>query len=70
MRGKETIKSVIGDIPGIGKMRERELLKQFGSVEGIRKASLNELAKAPKMNEKLAQKVFAFFRERVHKDLS
>ncbi|MGQ9646178.1 MAG: excinuclease ABC subunit UvrC [Thermodesulfobacteriota bacterium] len=64
MRGRETIKSVIGDIPGVGKIREKQLLKHFGSVEGIKKASLDELAKAPKMNEKLAQKVFAFTRER------
>jgi len=63
MRSKETIKSVIGDIPGIGKVRERELLKHFGSVEGIKKASLYDLAKAPKMNEKMAKKVYDFFRE-------
>jgi excinuclease ABC subunit C len=62
MRSKETIKSVIGDIPGIGRVKKRELLKHFGSVEGIKKASLYDLAKAPKMNEKTAQKVYAFFR--------
>ena len=63
MRSKETIKSVIGNIGGIGKVRERELLKHFGSVEGIKKAGLADLGKAPKMDEKLAQKVYAFFRE-------
>jgi excinuclease ABC subunit C len=63
MRSKETIKSVIGDIPGIGKVRERDLLKHFGSVEGIKKASLYDLEKAPKMDEKLAQKVYLFFRK-------
>ncbi|HJX59668.1 MAG TPA: excinuclease ABC subunit UvrC [Thermodesulfobacteriota bacterium] len=63
MRSKETIKSVIGDIPGIGKVRKRELLKHFGSVEGVKKASLDDLARAPKMDEKLAKKVYAFFRK-------
>ena len=63
MRSKETIKSVIGDIAGIGKVRERGLLKHFGSVGGIKKASLDDLAKAPKMDEKLAKKVYAFFRK-------
>jgi excinuclease ABC subunit C len=63
MRSKETIKSVIGNIGGIGKVRERELLKHFGSVEGIKKAGLADLTKVPKMDEKLAQKVYAFFRE-------
>jgi excinuclease ABC subunit C len=63
MRSKETIKSVIADIPGIGKVRERELLKYFDSVEGIKKASLDDLARAPKMDEKMAKKVYAFFRK-------
>jgi excinuclease ABC subunit C len=63
MRSKETIKSVIGDIPGIGKVKKRELLKYFGSVEEIRKASLEALIKVPKMDEKLAKKVYAFFKE-------
>jgi excinuclease ABC subunit C len=62
MRSKETIKSVIGDIPGIGKVKKRELLKHFGSVEGIKKASLDDLARAPKMSRKLARKVSLFFR--------
>ena len=65
MRSRETIKSVIGDIPGIGKVRQGELLKYFGSVEKIIKASLYTLAEAPKMNEKLAQKVYSFFRKSI-----
>jgi excinuclease ABC subunit C len=63
IRSKETIKSAIADIPGIGKVRERELLKRFGSVEGIKKASLYDLAETPRMNEKLAPKVYFFFRK-------
>ena len=61
MRGREIIKSVIGEIPGIGRIRQKELLKYFGSVEKIRGASPEALAKAPKMNEKLAQKIYTFF---------
>jgi excinuclease ABC subunit C len=65
MRSKETIKSVIGEIPGIGEVRQRELLKYFGSPEEIKKASLETLAKAPKIDEKLAQKVYLFFRKKI-----
>jgi len=61
VRGREIIKSVIREIPGIGRIRQKELLKYFGSVEKIRGASLEALAKAPRMNEKLAQKIYAFF---------
>ena len=63
IRGKETIKSELEEIPGIGRVRQRELLKHFGSVEEVSKASLSDLARAPKMNEKLAEKIYFFFRE-------
>jgi len=62
MRSKETVKSVLREIPGIGKARQRELLKHFGSVEAIKQASLERLRAAPKMDKKLALKVYAFFR--------
>jgi len=61
VRSKETIKSKLGEIPGIGRVRQKELLRYFGSAEKIMRASLEDLAKAPKMNETLAQKVYSFF---------
>ena len=61
LRGKETVKSELEDISGIGKKRERELLRFFGSVEKIREATIEELTKAPKMNLKSAQTVYTFF---------
>jgi len=61
VRTKEMIKSELGEIPGIGTVRQKDLLKHFGSVEKIKEASLEALAKAPKMNEKLARAVYLFF---------
>jgi len=61
LMGNETVKSELGDIPGIGKMRERELLKHFGSVQKIKEATVEELTKAPRMNLKIAQRVYDFF---------
>jgi excinuclease ABC subunit C len=61
VRGREMIKSVIGEIPGIGRVRQKELLKYFGSTEKIMKASPEALAKAPKMNERLSRAVYFFF---------
>ena len=62
VRKRETIKSVLGEIPGVGKIRQKELLKFFGSVEGIREATEEELARTPKMNRKSAEIVYHFFR--------
>jgi excinuclease ABC subunit C len=62
LRGRETIKSVITEIPGIGRVRQKQLLKYFGSVGKIMEASPEALAKAPKMNERLARDVYTFFK--------
>jgi excinuclease ABC subunit C len=64
VRGRETVKSEIGEIPGIGAIRQRELLRFFGTVEKIKQASEEELAKAPKMNSKSAQRVYEFYHNR------
>ncbi len=61
VRSRETIKSELGEIPGIGQIRQKELLKYFGTVEKIKEAGEEELANAPKMNRKSAQRVYRFY---------
>ena len=61
MRSRGTIKSELGEIPGIGAVRQKELLKFFGSLEKVKEASAEELAKVPKMNRKAAKKIYIFF---------
>jgi excinuclease ABC subunit C len=61
VRSKETIKSELGEIPGVGTVRQNELLKFFGSVEKIKEATVEELIQAPKMNRKSAQILYSFF---------
>ncbi len=63
VRTRQTIKSVLREIPGIGKARQKELLKFFGSIEKIKEATEEELAKAPKMNRTIAPIVHQFFRK-------
>lgn len=63
VRIRETIKSVLREIPGIGELRQKELLRYFGSVEKIKEATEEELAKAPKMNRTVAPIVYQFFRK-------
>jgi excinuclease ABC subunit C len=61
MRSRETIKSELEEIPGIGAVRQRELLIFFGSVERVKETTVKELAEAPKMNLKSAQILYNFF---------
>ncbi len=63
LRDKSLIQSVLDDITGIGKKRKSELLKHFGSIEKIRKASIDELKDVEGMNEKIANIVYEFFRK-------
>lgn len=43
-RAQRTLRSELDDIPGIGPARRRKLLSRFGSLRGVRGASLEELA--------------------------
>ncbi len=54
---REAFASALDSVPGIGAKRKRALLRQFGSVQAIREASLEELATARGMNKSLAQKI-------------
>ena len=45
-RSKETLQSALHAIPGVGALTARRLLAQFGSVDGVRAASLETLAAA------------------------
>jgi len=57
LRQKESIASVLDSVPGIGPKRKKALLKKFGSVRGIREASIDELSRVPGVTGNLAEKV-------------
>lgn len=60
-RSKNTLRSELDAIAGIGRIRRQQLLKHFGSVRAVRQATLDDLVKAPGMNRKAAQAVAAHF---------
>lgn len=64
LRDKKVFKSVLDDIKGVGPKRKLELLKALGSVENIRKASLEELRAVKGMNNISAESVYNYFRQR------
>jgi len=57
VRKRETFASALDAVPGIGPKRKRTLLRQFGSLQGIREASEQELAAAKGMTRSSARKV-------------
>lgn len=60
-RDKNRRHSTLEDIPGIGPTRRRELIRQFGGLQEIKKASVLELSKVPGISENLAQQIFDLF---------
>lgn len=55
------IKSVLDQIPGIGKVKKKALLKTFGSTAVIAKQSVQQLQECPGLSAKEAQTIFDFF---------
>ncbi|MBK3867369.1 excinuclease ABC subunit UvrC [Pseudomonas stutzeri] len=58
-RGKTRRTSTLEDVPGIGPKRRRELLRHFGGLQELCRASLDEIAKAPGISKKLAESIYA-----------
>jgi excinuclease ABC subunit C len=61
LRTKRTIQSVLDAIPGVGPSIRTELLKTLGSARRVREASVAELAAVPKVNPRLAQRIYEHF---------
>ena len=57
LREKETTKSALDEISGIGEVKKKALLKKFGSIKKIANAEIEELTKIKGINENLAKKI-------------
>ncbi|MCA0353493.1 MAG: excinuclease ABC subunit UvrC [Chloroflexi bacterium] len=57
LRTKGMLRSTMEDIPGIGPKRKKALINAFGSLDGIRNASIEELAAVPGMTRKAAEEI-------------
>ncbi len=55
IRDKEIKKSKLDDIKGIGEKKKQELLKKYGSIDNIKKASIEELILIKGINQKIAE---------------
>jgi excinuclease ABC subunit C len=57
IRDKRMNGSALEEIPGVGPRRKRLLLRTFGSLEAIRRATVEDIAAVPTMTRTLAEKV-------------
>jgi len=63
-RKKDIREAGLQEIPGIGPTRKRALLRHFGTLKAIERASLPDLALVPGINAETARKIYEFFHER------
>ena len=61
LRSKNIQASSLDDIAGIGKKRKINLLKEFGTVDNIKNATVEDLAKIKGMNQKTAENVYNYY---------
>ena len=62
-RKKDIREAGLQEIPGIGPTRKRALLRHFGTVKAIERASLPDLAQVPGISAETARKIYEFFHE-------
>ena len=57
-RARARRESLLEEIPGLGPRRRRELLKAFGGLQGVRQASVEDLARVRGISRQLAEDIF------------
>ena len=57
VRGKSQTASALDSIAGVGPKRKKALLRKFGSLKGVRSATLEEIASTPGFTRPLAERV-------------
>ena len=61
LRSKNISESSLDDIAGIGQKRKMNILKEFGTIDNVKNASIEELAKIEGMNKKTAENVYNYY---------
>jgi excinuclease ABC subunit C len=64
LRGKRGLQTILDEIPGIGEVKKKALLRHFGGLAQIQEASLEALRGVESLNAKDAQTVYDFFHHR------
>jgi excinuclease ABC subunit C len=62
-RRRDIREAGLQEIPGIGPTRKRALLRHFGTLKAIERASPDDLAQVPGINAETARRIYDFFHE-------
>jgi excinuclease ABC subunit C len=57
-RSKARRSSILEEIPGLGPKRRQLILKQFGGLQQVSRAGVEDLAKLPGISAQLAQRIY------------
>ncbi len=60
---RQAMRSALEDVPGIGPRRRRALLGHFGSLDALRRATVEQLAAVPGMTRTVARELHHFLHE-------
>ena len=64
LRSRRTVRSELGDIPGIGPRRQQALLSRFGSLRGVKEATAADIGRIPGFSEAMGVKVLTYLNAR------
>jgi excinuclease ABC subunit C len=56
-RSKSMVESLLDDVPGLGEVRRKSLLRQFGSLKKLRAATVDEIAAVPGIGPRTAEAI-------------
>ena len=64
LRSRRTVRSELGDIPGIGPRRQQALLSRFGSLRGVKEATAADIGRIPGFSEAMGVKILTYLHAR------
>ncbi|MBW2290617.1 MAG: excinuclease ABC subunit C, partial [Deltaproteobacteria bacterium] len=68
LRSRQNFTSILEELPGIGPVKRRTLLRELGSLRAVKEAPLERLRGVPGISERDAAAIHGFFRELADSD--